>query len=197
MTPNRQPLTEFHNLGFGLNIWQRYDSEVKADLFSTAITTNAGTILVDPIDSSAETLAIVPPAIAIVVTNENHVRASEFFSAKFSAPIFARPAAGISSARDPQELGDTLQIIDIDGAAPGEIALFSAGDGGTLVVGDALINFGSHGFTFLPAKYCTNQKLMRKSLRKLLDFNFERMLFAHGTPIMSNARDRLVALLAT
>ena len=33
----------------GIFVWQAYDSKVKADLFSTALETQAGTFLVDPI----------------------------------------------------------------------------------------------------------------------------------------------------
>jgi glyoxylase-like metal-dependent hydrolase (beta-lactamase superfamily II) len=65
-----------------------------------------------------------------------------------------------------------------------------------MVVGDALINFEPHGFGLLPAKYCLDPSLMRQSLRKLLDYAFDRMLFAHGTPILSGARARLERLLA-
>ena len=75
------------------------------------------------------------------------------------------------------------------------MAIHSKVAGGVVVIGDALINFDPYGFTFLPDKYCTNSKLMRRSLAKLLDYCFERMLFAHGTPIQSNARQRLEALL--
>jgi glyoxylase-like metal-dependent hydrolase (beta-lactamase superfamily II) len=66
-----------------------------------------------------------------------------------------------------------------------------------MVLGDALINFEPRGFGLLPAKYCLNPRMMRRSLAKLLDYTFERMLFAHGTPILSGARDRLKELLAT
>ena len=82
----------------------------------------------------------------------------------------------------------------IDGAAPGEIALFWAG-AGTLIVGDALINFEPAGFALLPAKYCTNQRTMRRSLRKLLDCQAERIFFAHGSPITTRASERLRQLL--
>jgi glyoxylase-like metal-dependent hydrolase (beta-lactamase superfamily II) len=67
-------------------------------------------------------------------------------------------------------------------------------DGGTVIVGDALINFEPYGFTFLPAKYCSNQKQMLRSLRRLLDYKAKRMLFAHGTPILSGTTERLQAL---
>jgi hypothetical protein len=78
----------------------------------------------------------------------------------------------------------------------GEIAIHYEGDGGTMVIGDALINFEPYGFALLPAKYCSDFKLMRRSLPKLLDYAFERMLFAHGTPLLSGARERLEFLLA-
>ena len=63
------------------------------------------------------------------------------------------------------------------------------------IIGDALINFAPYGFTFLPAKYCSNQKQMRQSLGKLLAYKAERMFFAHGLPILSAASERLRGLL--
>jgi glyoxylase-like metal-dependent hydrolase (beta-lactamase superfamily II) len=86
-------------------------------------------------------------------------------------------------------------VIGIEGAGEGETALHYDRDGGTFIIGDALINFEPYGFTFLPAKYCSNQKQMRRSLRKLLAYKAERMLFAHGTPILSGASERLQGLL--
>ena len=86
-------------------------------------------------------------------------------------------------------------MIAIEGAGPGEIALYYPADNGTLILGDALINFEPYGFTFLPRKYCSNEKEMRQSLRKLLDYKAERMLFAHGMPILSGASERLRGLL--
>ena len=193
------PMVETQQLRPGLTIWSRYDSAVKADLFSTAIATASGTFLVDPIKLENEEWPTTLNVTGIVITNANHVRASADLARKFSVPIHATSNASISGSRELCEgdfLADELQIVAIGGAAPGEIALFSARDSGVLIVGDALINFGSSGFTFLPAKYCSDSKQMRKSLRKLLDLNFERMLFAHGVPIMDKARDRLAALFA-
>ena len=83
----------------------------------------------------------------------------------------------------------------IDGAATGETAFHFADDGGTMVIGDALINLEPYGFTLLPAKYCSDQRAMRRSLRRLLEWPFERLLFAHGTPILTAAREQLETLL--
>ncbi|MDQ6940043.1 MAG: hypothetical protein M3119_07800 [Verrucomicrobiota bacterium] len=192
-------MVEVQRLDAALSIWSRYDAAVKADLFSTAIAVGSKTFLIDPIALGDEELPIGPPVTGIVITNANHLRASVDFSAKFSAPIYAMRhanAPGAHELRDGDVLANEVQIIATEGAAPGEIALFLPRDQGLLIVGDALINFGSNGFTFLPAKYCSDSKRMRKSLSKLLALNFERMLFAHGTPIMSKARDRLATLIA-
>ena len=52
-----------------------------------------------------------------------------------------------------------------------------------------------HGFTLLPARYCSDHRAMRRSLRRLLEWTFEHLLFAHGTPILMAARKQLEALL--
>jgi len=136
------------------------------------------------------------------VTNGNHHRASAKFAEKFSVPLLGRIEAfpnkvepDLKRVADGDEIHDELTAIDIEGAVEGEIALHYAPDGGTFVIGDALINFEPYGFTFLPAKYCSNGKQMRRSLRKLLGYKAERILFAHGTPIVSDASERLRSLL--
>lgn len=190
----------------GIQIWQVYDPAVKADLFSTALDTPAGRYLIDPVElehSALQMLQSGAHAAGIVVTNENHERAASRFAARFSVPIYAHKAVGGTGAfqqaielQDRQAIAPGLTAVAIEGAPAGEIALHNEADGGTIIVGDALINFEPYGFGLLPAKYCRDFKLMRRSLPKLLDYPFERMLFAHGTPILSGARAKLEQLLA-
>lgn len=193
--------TEIHRLSNEIAVAQRYDAQVKADLFSTALTVGAGLLLIDPISADAAEIPLLDTAVkvcGIVVTNENHVRSSAQVAADCEVPIYAHSAAGVAGAvalgRGDEISGD-LRAIAIPGAPAGEIALHCSRDGGTVVFGDALINFGSNGFTFLPAKYCVNSRLMRRSLRQVLEYDFERMLFAHGSPIVTNARGRIASLL--
>ena len=200
------PVAQFDRLSPNAFVWHRYDSAMKAELFATALATASGVWLIDPFAVAMppliEALGRLPIS-GIIVTNENHIRASADFAAEFQVSIHASGETRgafqpnvIVETTDGARLSDDLSVISLEGAAAGEIALHFADETGTLVVGDALINFGEHGFTFLPAKYCANAKLMRKSLRKLLDYRFERILFAHGMPIVSHGRRRLEALLA-
>jgi hypothetical protein len=171
----------------GLFLWRAYDASIKTELFSTGLTTLSGTYLVDPIPLAPELAGSLTDVAGVIVTNENHERSASAFADQFRVALY-------SAARGP--FPPDLTALRIEGAAPGEIAIHSKIAGGVMVIGDALINFDPYGFTFLPSKYCTNFKVMRRSLAKLLDYSFERMLFAHGTPIQSGAHQRLATLLA-
>jgi glyoxylase-like metal-dependent hydrolase (beta-lactamase superfamily II) len=202
-----RPVSDFDRIASNIAIWHDYDPGVKAELYSTSLSTSEGMYLIDPIPLEKEALdeLIGSDRVAgIVVTNSNHCRASARFSERFSAPIFARcdafpdeAAQQFRSVGDGDEICRGLRVIGIEGVAAGEMILHYASNSGTLIVGDALINFEPYGFTFLPAKYCSNEKEMRRSLQKLLDYRAERILFAHGTPILSGASDRLRCLLGS
>jgi glyoxylase-like metal-dependent hydrolase (beta-lactamase superfamily II) len=197
--------SDFDQIAPHLALWHGYDPAVKADLYSTCVLTPRGTYLIDPIPLQSETLDELVGSgrvSGIIVTNCNHHRASAQFAEQFSIPVFARCETfsdkmprQFRKVADGDEICDGLLLSGIEGAAAGEIVLHYAPSGGTLIVGDALINFEPYGFTFLPAKYCSNEKEMRRSLRKLLSYKADRMLFAHGLPILSGASDRLQALL--
>ena len=196
---------DFHYLSERIVIWQRYDRSVKADLFSTAILTPKGTCLIDPTPlepAAIKNLQSRGPIVAIAVTNQNHWRASADLAARLQVEIFAHQEARLPeqaqtfvAVSDNQQIIGDLRVITIEGAAPGEIAIASDIARGLLVIGDALINFEPYGFTFLPPKYCSDNRRMKKSLRRLLDVEAQQIFFAHGSPILSNATARLQGLL--
>jgi len=198
-------LAELEPVSSHAAIWHAYDRSVKADLFSTALFGGAETFLIDPIPlarAGLEQLRTGSPMRGIIVTNQNHWRSASQLRQQLSIPIFAHPGAAesetgiqFSAVEDGEPIHKTVRVIKIDGAAPGEIALFSEAKHGVLVVGDALINFEPYGFVLLPDKYCIDQKIMRNSLARLLDHHFEAIFFAHGFPILINARGRLESLL--
>ena len=199
-----RPVEEIQQVNARLYFWQGYEPAVKTDLSSHAFLTPHGWLLVDPIplrdEPFAELLAQNPVA-AIVLTSGNHERAAADFQKKCAAPIIAYTDAqgefSITVDRCIKDGDDVcgLTAIHLPGFAAGEVALHSALDSGTLLVGDALINLPSHGFAMLPDKYCASPKTARASLQKLLQFPFEVMTFAHGLPIIASAKKRLIDLL--
>jgi glyoxylase-like metal-dependent hydrolase (beta-lactamase superfamily II) len=194
--------TEIHHISPQLSIWHAYDRTAKVELFSTAVLTDNGVTLIDPIalsDPAEQELDELGRIASIILTNVNHVRAAISFRERYATPIFAS-AELRKEVEDAHALRDAaaahkLRIIPINGAAPGELALHDPRDSGTVIIGDALINFDPYGFTLLPRKYCLNQKIMIRCLHHLLDFEFRRLLFAHGAPITMRAREKLQSLL--
>lgn len=189
----------------GLFVWQYYDAKIKAELCSSAILASGKIYLVDPIlleASQLDRLRRKAPPAGIIVTNANHLRASEYYSKELSVPILARSAS--FRGKKPRQFVEIaggrkicadLEVIAIEGAVVGEIALYNPLKGGTFIVGDALINFDPSGFAVLPRKYCLNERQLRQSLWERLTRPAERMLFAHGTPILSGANADLRRLL--
>lgn len=186
-----------------LAFWQAYEPAVKCDLSCCARRVDAGLVFIDPIPLAAaaieELLALAKPA-AVVLTNGNHARAAADFRARFSIPILAHagavPELGIpidEELADGATVLDSLRVITLPGAAAGEIALCG---GAALHLGDALIHVEPPGFAALPDKYCDDPRELRGSLGKLLRTDFEILTFAHGLPLISQARRRLEALLA-
>jgi glyoxylase-like metal-dependent hydrolase (beta-lactamase superfamily II) len=196
--------TDLITLGDGAWLWQGYDPAMKADLSASAVKNDHRLVLVDPIplaSNAFDELRSLGPVGPVLITNSNHPRAASRFAEQFDAAIFVSeltakelPTTNVRTT-GAGELLPGLTAIPIEGAAPGEMVFHFAEAGGTLVVGDALVNFDPHGFCLLPAKYCGDQKLMRASLRQLFDWPFERLLFAHGAPILTAARARLSTLL--
>lgn len=195
-----EPVSDVDEVQPGCLFWQLYDPAVKADLSSTALLTEAGVLIIDPVALSAEGLehlrAMGNPC-AVIATNANHARAGQAIAEAFSIPVYAHEEAlndpdfaGAKALPPASELG-LENIVELPGFGLGEVALLTAGPEPVLVVGDALIHMESFGFDLLPAKYCQNRKQGEKSAKQLADLDFEVLCFAHGTPLRGLAREKL------
>lgn len=191
--------SELQPLSPTLAFWQAYEPAVKCDLSSHALLTPHGWVLIDPI-ALAQPGELSGPVSAILLTNANHARAAQWWKEKTGAPIYA-PVAAVAeldlvpdfTLADGDSAPGGLRTIALPGGAPGETAYLGHG---ICFVGDALIHLASHGFALLPEKYCTDARQLPLSLRKLLSYDFGILTFAHGTPLLDRARERLAHLLA-
>jgi glyoxylase-like metal-dependent hydrolase (beta-lactamase superfamily II) len=197
-----KPAEEIHQVNERLLFWQGYDPKVKTDLCSHAIRTPEGWVIVDPIPVADELLEDIKSSgdvAAIVITSVNHERAAADFKKKTGARVYAHEEGRDELTadvwlRDGDDVAG-LKAVSLPGFAIGEIALYSGTGSGTMIMGDALINTGSYGYGMLPGKYCEDGKEAARSIRKLLQFDFEIMTFAHGLPITSGAKRKLEGLL--
>jgi len=195
---------EFQALSDTLYHWSVYEPSVKCEIGCTALKLVSGWVVVDPVplaETAWKELLALAPLRAILLTNGNHVRDTVALRQQYKVPVVtaADTRRDITELRPdvtllPGELLYGIVSIAIPGATPGETAFYSKT--GVMIFGDAIINTSTEaGLEFLPDKYCANAEQNRASLRKLLDFDFHTLTFAHGAPVTTHAKEKLRALL--
>jgi glyoxylase-like metal-dependent hydrolase (beta-lactamase superfamily II) len=188
----------------GVLRWAAFSAEHKVELTSHAVVREGRLFVFDPIPLAASARAELERCgrpFAIVLTNENHERATAEWRERWQVPVWAAPGAALSLPgvlRLPVEQGmwESWRVHDLQGGAGGEIAVRWAEES-LVVFGDAVFNLPRHGFDLLPEKYCRDVRLLRERLRCLVGEPFERALFAHGAPLLGGASARVAALVAT
>ena len=144
-------------------------------------------------------LALHKPVVAIVLTNENHARAALWFRGRFGSPIFSHSDAlgsltlAVDGTLGPmRRVAGNLTVLEIPGAASGEIALLHPG--GSLHFGDAVVNLEATGLALLPDKYCLDPKILKRSIQSLPVDGVELVTFAHGPALIQGGGERIQSL---
>lgn len=186
----------------GIFRWAAFSPFHRVELTSHAVLANDGVLVFDPIPLAAESQARLhafagPRAIAL--TNGNHLRASQEWSARLGAGVWSQTpelfpadlAVGHWPLVNPPCFSGWVTH-PLPGGAPGETAFLHAGLS-LAVFGDGVVNLPGRTLELLPDQYCTDPRQLRESLKHLPPF--ERALFAHGQPLRAGASDRIAALL--
>jgi glyoxylase-like metal-dependent hydrolase (beta-lactamase superfamily II) len=166
-----------------------------------------GNICVDPVEPTEEDLDILAKegVAQILLTNRNHSRAANRVRERSGARTLIHAEDADHARNQGTEVdgglrvGDTigpLEVIDAAGKSPGEIALLWP-DRGILIVGDAIIGNPPGQCGLLPDRVMDDPARLRRSLRRLLDLDFDILLVGDGEPILRNAKARLKELVET
>ena len=166
-----------------------------------------GNLCIDPVPPSDENLTdIARMGVAIILlTNRNHSRAANVIRARTSARTLIHPddaahARSQGAAVDGElSIGDKigpLTIVAVPGKSPGEVALHWP-EKRLLIVGDAVIGNPPGQCGLLREKVMDDPQRLRRSVRKLLDLEFDALLFGDGVSILHDAKSRLKELVDT
>ena len=197
-----QPAAAIDEVLPGVFRWEQYSPEHKVDLTSHAVVREGRIFVFDPIPLAAESVAHLAKTgsmTAIVLTNENHERDAIAWRDRFHIPIWAAteaflPSPDVKRFQRIDKDWEGWKLEWLDGGAGGELAL--RWEQQSLVIcGDAIVNLPGRGLELLPEKYCQNQTQLKQSLRALVANPFERLLMAHGRPILEAASQRVGQLL--
>ena len=195
--------TELREVADGVLVWSCYSPHHKVELTSTAVLHKGFIYVFDPIPLAGgplRELESMGRPWAIILTNENHTRATLDFKRRWQTTVLTHPRAQVDVPEIQyfarlQERWEDWKLIHLAGAVPGEQAFYLK-PRNLLIVGDALFNLPEHGgFQVLSDKYCEDPAMLRRSLGQLVDLNVKTLTLAHGQPITGNVRQRLRDLL--
>jgi hypothetical protein len=190
-----QPVAELDVIDQKTVFWGGFQTSIKCDCGSCAFRRPEGWIVFDPVPLASRAwrlLLDVAPVHAIVLTSGNHQRESLTLGTLHRAPIHApddaRGEVDATTWHKPGSILNGFEMIPLPGGGPGEAAWC---DGHSLVLGDAVTHLDS--LAILPDKYCSSQPDLRRSLRLLPELAFDRIFFAHGLPLITDAREAVTA----
>jgi glyoxylase-like metal-dependent hydrolase (beta-lactamase superfamily II) len=186
------------------------------DLNGYAITFDGFTVLVDPPEPGEDEWSgfdTIKPIAKIVLTNRDHVRGSELFRTSCDACLVAgadersqfAPIAIDEVVYEGDLIAATLRVIHLPGKSPGEIGLYfdpahhavSRQRGGIVLLGDAIIGNPPGALGLIPEPKLDDPSKLERSLRKLLDYDFDVLLLCDGQPVLSGGKQKVAELLNT
>jgi glyoxylase-like metal-dependent hydrolase (beta-lactamase superfamily II) len=167
----------------------------------------AGNLCIDPVPPDSTDLAeIVRIGVSqILLTNRNHSRAANVVRTRTGAKTLIHPSDAAHARSQGAEIDAELSvagsigpftIVGVPGKSPGEVALHSPARR-VLIVGDAVIGNPPGFCGLLREKVMDDPARLKASVRKLLDLEFDTLLFGDGVSIQHDAKLRLKELVDT
>ncbi len=162
---------------------------------------SGGNLCIDPVEPTAEDLEELRRrgVGTIALTNRNHMRAANAVRDACGASTrmhaadaeYARAQGAVIDGElvAGERLGPFV-IVAVPGKSPGEVALHWP-ERRVLVVGDAVIGNPPGHCTLLREKVMDDPPCLRRSVRQLLDLDFDILLTGDGAPILAGAKERL------
>jgi glyoxylase-like metal-dependent hydrolase (beta-lactamase superfamily II) len=186
------------------------------DLNGYAITLAGFTVLVDPPEPQEDEWSgfdTMKPITKIILTNRDHVRGAESFRTSRDAPLVAgadevtqfAPIAIDEEVREGDLIAGVLRVIHLPGKSPGEIGLYfdpahhavSRESGGIVLLGDAIIGNPPGALGLIPEPKLDDPSKLKRSLHKLLNYDFDVLLLCDGQPVLSGGKRKVAEFLNT
>jgi glyoxylase-like metal-dependent hydrolase (beta-lactamase superfamily II) len=186
------------------------------DLNGYAIRFEGYTVLVDPPEPGEDDWPIfdaMKPIAKIILTNRDHVRDAKLFQTRYGARLGAgadevsqlAPFVIDETVREGDLIAGALRVIHLPGKSAGEIGLYfdpahhavSREMGGILLLGDAIIGNPPGALSLIPEAKLDDPAKLKRSLPKLLDYDFDVLLLCDGQPVLRGGKLKIAEFLKT
>jgi hypothetical protein len=161
--------------------------------------------LIDPLLPPGEGLAAFreqPPPDRVLLSNRHHLRDSEQIAAELGCRIeCSRPGLhefddgpAVEAFDFGDEVAPGIEAFEVGAICPDETALLLR-DAGALVIADGIIRY-SEELQFVPDSLLGDdpegvKRGLRDAYSRLIDRDFDNLLFAHGRPLIGGGKEAL------
>jgi len=160
--------------------------------------------LIDPLlppDEGMDAFREQPPTL-ILLSNRHHLRHAERFAAELGCEIeCSRPGlhefegrADVTGFDFGAEVAPGIEAFEVGAICPDETALLIR-DAGALLIADGIMRYGGE-MNFVPDNLIGDDPEgvkagLRRAYARILDRDFDSLLFAHGDPIVGGGKEAL------
>ena len=181
----------------GIYHWSAFHEGIRRNVHSYYVATAAA--LIDPMLPEGGLTAFAPerPPERILLTNRHHYRHSSDFVEEFGCPVLCHeaglhefeggpPVRGFSFG---DEVARGIVALEVAAICPEETALLLNSADGVLAVADGVIRADDGSLSFVRDSLLGDdpeavKRALRESYGRLLEHDFETLLFAHGEPLV-------------
>ena len=187
----------------GIFHWTAMHPDIGMDVSSYYV--EPAGLVIDPMEPAEGLDAFdrfAEPPKQVVLTIGLHWRATDAFRERFGTPVRVASAGmhryeGTDRVAEPFEFGDEIApgvtALEVGGIAPDDTALHITHGAGALAFADSVINWDGVGF--VPDDLWEDpeeeQAAVLRSVRRLLERDFDTLLISHGDPIPSGGHAAL------
>jgi hypothetical protein len=193
----------------GVLHWTTHHERIGARVHSHFAVESAA--LIDPRvpDGGVEEIARYGRPDRILLSNRHHLRHSERFAAAFGCPIRCHEAGlwefddgpDVRPFRFGDEVAPGITALEMGALTPEDTVFRLSAGPGALLFADGLIRRPDGALAFVPDRLMGDdpegvRRGLSASLRRLLEQDFDALLFAHGEPMASGGRAALEAFVS-
>ena len=159
---------------------------------ASAIESEDGAVLIDPLPLAASELGRLGEVCAIVLTSGSHQRSAWRLRPELSAAVYAPELSQTLEEEPDVRYGDDdllpggLRAIFTPGAGTTQHTLIRERDPRVAFVPDMLARPVGAPLMLVPAEFQHDPAEGRRSTEKLLELDFSVLCLAHGTPVVSD-----------
>lgn len=192
----------------GLIHWSAFHEGIGHDVHSSFVL--ASGTLIDPMEppQGLEVVGALATPRRVVLSNRHHYRHSSRFQEHFRCPVLCHEAGLAELAREravrgfafDERLAQDVRALELGSICAEETTLALEVDGGALCFGDGLTRDERGALAFMPDALLGDdprgvREGLRSGLARMLDEDFDTLLFAHAAPVPEGGRALLEAFL--